>query len=235
MNQTFPPEVPNQSPRSTLADLLVGEGILTPEQLQQAIQARTRGKTLTPLGEACVQLGFFPRVTFTRFLARHQTHIPFGELLTNLRLISEEQLHQALAAQEKEKGKRLGTILVEQGMLTEAALANALSLQLQVPRITPEETLIDRNLLKDINPTFLLRHEALPAFRQGDTLTVIMADPLDCTTVRDLERAFNLKIQPAVAPAQEIRNAIAACFPPESSLAVPEGGAEYSPSRAHHS
>ena len=105
----------------------------------------------------------------------------------------------ARAPNQTARPAMLGQVLVEKGWITEANLINTLSLQLGVPKITPSADLIDRQLLKGTNLAFLRKNEILPAFRQGDELTVIMADPLNEDRVRELEKTFRCRIQPAIA------------------------------------
>ncbi|MBI4528661.1 MAG: hypothetical protein HY695_33105 [Deltaproteobacteria bacterium] len=111
-------------------------------------------------------------------LAKHRKSIPLGELLGNLGLVSPGQIEEVLAQQQISK-KRLGEILVEKGFLSDAVLVNTLSIQLEIPKIAPDPDLIDKSLLHGLSVPFLRKNEILPAFRHGDELTLIMADPLN--------------------------------------------------------
>ena len=57
-----------------------------------------------------------------------------GDALIQEGLINEEQLQQALALQKK-SGKRLGTVLVEMHLVTEQDIVQILSKQLKIPFI----------------------------------------------------------------------------------------------------
>ena len=59
-------------------------------------------------------------------------HIRLGELLVQQGLITEKQLVQAIRAQEKEHG-RIGEVLIKMGMLTEEELVVALATQMNIP------------------------------------------------------------------------------------------------------
>ena len=194
-----------------LGDLLLQEGFLTPEQLAQALAVQKTQPVPLPLGEVCVELTFVSRSDLKRLLRAHHKRIYLGELLANLGLVTDAQVQEALQVQKTER-KKLGQVLVEKGWITEANLINTLSLQLGVPKITPSADLIDRQLLKETNLAFLQKNEILPAFRQGDELTVIMADPLNEDRVRELEKTFHCKVLPAIATASDIQRAITACF-----------------------
>ena len=137
-----------------------------------------------------------------------------AELLVQQGLVTHQQVDEAVAALTHYKAgrKKLSQILVEKGFVTETALTDALSIHLGIPKIAPDPSLIDKRLLEGLNQAFLQTNEVLPAFKQGDVLTLIMADPLDEAAIRDLEKHFGCKIEPAIAPASEIQKAIAQCF-----------------------
>jgi type IV pilus assembly protein PilB len=205
-------ESPKANPRmAKLGELLIKEGLITSEQLEEAVAVQKKQQIYMPLGEICVDLKFITRDQLRKTLGTHQNRIALGDLLTNLGLVTPEQVREALKEQKVTR-KKIGQILVEKGYLTDNALISALNMQLGVPKISPHPSLIDKSLLKGVNETFLRKNEALPAFKQGRELTVLMADPLNQDAITDLEKFFGCKIQPAIASAEEIQNAITQCF-----------------------
>ena len=65
-----------------------------------------------------------------------------GQILVDAALITEDQLTQALAKQEKQKetkGKRLGRIVVEKEWAREEDICQALSRQLNIPYVKLNE------------------------------------------------------------------------------------------------
>jgi hypothetical protein len=132
-------------PWRPLGALLAEEGLLTDEELEHALaeQALTR----RPLGEILVDNGYLSGWTLTRMLAKqhgvdlHTTRElesspsrrqagwrPLGRLLVETRTLTETDLADALAEQER-SGRRLGEVLIARGMLSAQALARALALQ----------------------------------------------------------------------------------------------------------
>jgi len=198
-----------------IGDLMVQEKLITPDQLKEALVAQKKQTVYMPLGEVCVELKFINREQLKNILRVHKKRIPLGELLTNLGLVTSDQVQQCLDEQRTSK-KKLGQLLADKGFLHEKALISALNIQLGVPKMTPHMSLIHRSLFEGINEGFLRRNNAIPAFKRGNELTVIMADPLDETTIRDLEKFFKCEIQPAIAGAQEIQSAIGQCLSAES-------------------
>ncbi|HEX9445616.1 MAG TPA: ATPase, T2SS/T4P/T4SS family [Candidatus Binatia bacterium] len=203
------PREPRQQPK--LGELLVQESLVTREQLEEALAAQKKQQVYMPLGEVCIDLKFITRDQLRKIISAHKKRIPIGELLANLGLVTPQQVEESLQEQ-KAAGKKLGEVLIEKGFLTEKALISALNMQLGVPKITPHPSLIDKSLLKGVNENFLRKNQALPAFKQGKELTVLMADPLNEAAIRDLEKFFACTIQPAIASAEEIQNAITQCF-----------------------
>ena len=197
---------PKSTP-TTLGKLLVREGLLTQAQLEEVLRSQRQHNGYVPIGELCVRQKLISSADLQRVLKKYRKTIPLGELLTNMGLITPEQLQAALKEQETSDSK-LGRILVERNYLSEHALIEALSLQLGIPKILPNIDLIDKRLLEGLNPEFLYKHKFLPAFREGDTVTVIMANPLDHETLALLSRILKAKVTPAIAPAEEIRNTI---------------------------
>jgi len=197
---------PSQNP-PRIGDLLVQEGAITGPQLDQALSIQKAQKVYRPIGEILVAQKFITRNHLNKILNKHQKRIPLGELLVNQGVITQDQLKEALDQQGK-IGGRLGEILVKKGFINEAVLVDSLSLQLGILKMAPDFHLIDKKLLKGISEQFLTQNEIIPAFQEGDVLTVIMSDPSNQTLVRDLGRFFRCAIRPAIASSMDIRKAI---------------------------
>lgn len=199
------------SKKLKLGELLIREGYITEEQLKEVLSVQKKLNVYKPLGEVCVDLKFVSRADLGRVLRKHNNRIYLGDLMVNLGLITPEELRMALEEQ-KASGGRLGELLIKKGFLTETNLVNALSMQLGVPKILPDINLIDKSLLEGINAAFLKKNEALPAFRHGDSLTVILANPFSKDTIHELELFFRCKIEPAIASSKDILNGIDLCY-----------------------
>ena len=190
-----------------IGELLVQEGLLTEKQLQEAVSKQYKKTTYTPLGEVCVQMKFISKTQLQDVLRKYQKRLNLGTLLVQMGLISNEEVEQALEIQ-KDQGKKLGRILIDQGYITESNLVNTLSVQLGIPKIIPAPGLIDPLVLKGVSKAFLQKNECLPAFRDGDTITIIMSDPLSKETIRSMENVFKCKVEPAIASSEEILKGI---------------------------
>ncbi|MFI4860496.1 MAG: GspE/PulE family protein [Phycisphaerales bacterium JB063] len=130
-----------------------------------------------------------------------------GELLIDAGLLTDEQLAEALKIQ-KRAGAMLGSVLIEEGMVTGAALVNVLAEQLGIRGVTLRPGLIDTTLLKEIGQEEAMRLKAVPMFRVRETMTVAMAQPQSLPTIDRLRSLTGCKIRPVLALPQNIENFI---------------------------
>lgn len=87
--------------------------------------------------------------------------VRIGDILLNEGVVTNEQLEQALGLQ-KEKKKRLGEILVDEGFITDDIMANALCHQLNIDRADLTETRIPEDLLSIFDVEILKKYTAIP-------------------------------------------------------------------------
>jgi type IV pilus assembly protein PilB len=130
-----------------------------------------------------------------------------GDLLVAEGLITAEQLRQALADQ-KGKADKLGSILVRQNSITEEQLIGFLSRQYGIPSITLGNLDIDNETLRLVPAHIAKKYEVLPVKRIGSTLTLAMSDPTNVFALDDIAFMTNLQILPVVAPQAAIRRAL---------------------------
>ena len=108
-----------------------------------------------------------------------------GDLLVVEGLITDGQLRQALTEQ-KGKTDKLGTILVSLGFITEEQLIGFLSRQYGIPSITLGNLDIDAETLRLVPVHIAKKYEVLPVKRIGGTLTLAMADPTNVFALDDV-------------------------------------------------
>ncbi|WP_165312384.1 GspE/PulE family protein [Vibrio ziniensis] len=101
-----------------------------------------------------------------------------GDLLVEEGIVTDEQIGQALSAQ-KNTGRKLGDTLIELGFLTEQQMLNFLSQQLAIPLIDLSRATVDMDAAQLLSEVHARRLRALVIGRSGDTLRVAMSDPAD--------------------------------------------------------
>lgn len=129
-----------------------------------------------------------------------------GDMLMDEKIITQEQLEQALVIQQKQHQK-LGVILVDLGFTDEITIAKALKQQLNLDYIQLAGIFIDPLIVGLVNEQLLRKHMVIPfEYSKSDpnTLRVAMADPLDLTAIDDLTFITNYKIEPVIATPGDI-------------------------------
>ncbi|HEX7243796.1 MAG TPA: hypothetical protein VF263_26150 [Longimicrobiaceae bacterium] len=103
---------------------------------------------------------------------------PIGEILVGLGRISPEDVERALAYQ-RDRGGYFGDALVALEMATPAEVKWGLADQYDLPFVNLRPDSIDRSVAARVPPGWAREHLVLPVLRDGDTVTVVLADPRD--------------------------------------------------------
>ena len=122
--------------------------------------------------------------------------------------LTEEQLEQALAV-HREKGIKLGDALVQLKFLRTEDILKALSIQMGLPyenRIDTDN--IPNELVQHLPINYAKKNEVLPLRKDGNTITVAIADPTNFYVIDDIRTLFGTDIKPVIASSYEIVNAI---------------------------
>src|SRR5438105_4628110 len=132
-----------------------------------------------------------------------------GKLLVGAKLISEQQLREAVAIQKQKGGNHLSGTLVKMGIIEEDKLLSFLSQQYRIPAVNLNSyQFIDPSIIKLVPIELVKKHMVLPLKRVGSNLTVAMADPTNVFGLDDLKFRTNYSIQPVIASESEILEAI---------------------------
>ncbi|MEW6757698.1 MAG: hypothetical protein AB1347_05715, partial [Acidobacteriota bacterium] len=134
---------------------------------------------------------------------------PLGEALIRARVITSDQLLQALKRQRQEGGK-IGEILVAMGHLTQGTLDAFLSSQRSVMQISFRDTPPDPMLVSSVGAAECLRRLVVPVSREHlsgrDLLTLAMANPADGETVEFVQNATASQVLAVQASREEIES-----------------------------
>ncbi len=133
-----------------------------------------------------------------------------GDILIDGGAITPDQLSQGLAKQ-KETGHKLGVTLVETGITTEEAIANALSNQLGYEIINLNDIEIDETVKHIVDEKILMKYGVLPFEIPADNpniLKVAMSDPMDLAAIDDISIITNLTVEPYVSTPKAISMAL---------------------------
>jgi type II secretory ATPase GspE/PulE/Tfp pilus assembly ATPase PilB-like protein len=131
--------------------------------------------------------------------------IKIGQMLINKKLITSEQLEEALSEQTR-TGELLGAILIKKGFLNQEDFLKVLSEQFNVPFIKLKETTIDPLAIKKVPAKFAWYYKVMPVKFVDNKLLIASSDPL--RSLDDLRIFLGYDLKPALAEETEIMEAI---------------------------
>ena len=133
---------------------------------------------------------------------------PLGEFLVDEKIISREQLQNALARQQREPQKKLGEILETDGVVTSDEVYHALAMQLGLPFVRLRHFDIESDVLTYLSEDIARKYRVMPLFREQGHVAVAIANPANTETVSVLRFTTASEIEVAVATQQDIDWAI---------------------------
>jgi twitching motility protein PilT len=134
---------------------------------------------------------------------------PLGEVLVEERLISREQLSDALSRQ-RETGRPIGKILLEMGVVNEEALIEAVSRQLGMPYVDLVAFPPASNVATLVPKEVALRHLAVPVDLDEGALVVAMVEPTNQAALREIANLTGYPCKPALGVKRYILEVIEA-------------------------
>ncbi|MFN2544991.1 MAG: GspE/PulE family protein [Actinomycetota bacterium] len=130
-----------------------------------------------------------------------------GQILVEEGLITAEQLQFALKEQEQVP-KSIGRILIDHRMIREVDLVRALAMQVGLEFIDLTDTPPDPTVAALIPESVAKRYRAIPFGERDGKLLVAMSDPANVYALDDMRTITGRDIQPVVATAADIIQAI---------------------------
>ena len=131
-----------------------------------------------------------------------------GQLLVERGIVTEAQVKEALE-QAKIQGGALGQMLVQLGYATEDDVVHALAEQAGMDVIELEKMdNIPPDVLDRVSPSLAKIYRVVPVKFEDNTLTVAMADPLNVNALDDLRIMLSVDVVGAVSTESAVENAI---------------------------
>src|SRR4030095_3498215 len=177
-----------------LGGLFVGEKVVEPAQLEEALRIQQRGEVYAPLGHILVAQKIITRDQLLSVLERHRRSGKLGDILLKNGELDRTPLHAALT-EHRRAGQPLGEVVIRLGLISEERLRQALCRQLHIRFFNLDAIIIEPGLRKLVNEKFAMKHRLVPLARLGNLLIVAMDDPTQTQFVDDLQRTAGLKIE----------------------------------------
>lgn len=130
-----------------------------------------------------------------------------ADLLVEAQVITLEQLQQVRDAQKTAPGE-IGQLIIDLGFATEKQVMQARARQLNIPFVDLTTQKIDPNAVNAVPENIARRHKVMPLFKNGNRLTVAMADVNNIMALDDLRSVSRMQIAPALSTEVAILDAI---------------------------
>lgn len=140
-----------------------------------------------------------------------------GEILVDQGVITQTQLEDALERQ-KTTGKPIGQILIQNGWANDEQVNRALAIQGGIPTIDLSNYIIEPEVAHLISQEVARKYKLIPVFKSDNVLTVAMSEPTNVFIVDELRSQTNCVVEPNYAPSVEIMRAIDMYYGVELSI-----------------
>ncbi len=159
---------------------------------------------------------------------RRHFDMRLGEILIERKQLQPEDLERALELQ-KERGDKVGKILIDLGFIAQKDLLAALSSQLDLPVATLDQPPPLTPETERLAPRFLRQSKIFPLSVDDGVLSMAMADPLDFETLSAVRACTGLAVRPFLSSEVEIHDALEKYYEEAEKPAEPviEGGPDH--------
>jgi type II secretory ATPase GspE/PulE/Tfp pilus assembly ATPase PilB-like protein/FixJ family two-component response regulator/RNA polymerase subunit RPABC4/transcription elongation factor Spt4 len=144
-------------------------------------------------------------------------HSQLGKILAGEGLVDQALVDKALSIQAKSNSV-LPRILVNLGAIDEKALIAAVEKATQTNRVSPAEFNVSEALAALIPKEVCEKNLLIPLKKSGAKLIVAMADPTDYAKIDDLAFITGMPVQPVISGCREILDKIKAVYGEEADF-----------------
>jgi general secretion pathway protein E/type IV pilus assembly protein PilB len=130
-----------------------------------------------------------------------------GTILLDQGLLTREQLDEAVREEQSSKEK-LPQVLLRKGLVSEDDLCRVMSRQLSLPYVPLDESAVDPAALDKVPVKVIFDKRLIPITNGGDAVTVAVSDPFDMNTLDELRLLTGRSIRPVIARPSEIEKMI---------------------------
>ncbi|MFN0059061.1 MAG: type II secretion system ATPase GspE [Planctomycetota bacterium] len=132
---------------------------------------------------------------------------PIGQVLKEMKLVSEFDIQEALQIQKK-KGGAIGKIFLEKGLISDRNLNQALGKQSGMSVVDLDATTIPREVIDMVPVNIAETYRVVPVGMEGSTLILALADPQNVSVLDDLKFMLNCPVRGAVSDEESVEKAI---------------------------
>jgi len=135
-----------------------------------------------------------------------------GEILLSAKVITQDQLADALKEQRAVGGRMVGEILLNKGHVEEDDVAQTVACQLHLPIVQLCEETVDEQAARLVDDILCTSHKCIPVRMTNDKVFVAMANPRDEQAVEAIRKASGRQVVMIVATPSDVQAAIRKVF-----------------------
>jgi type II secretory ATPase GspE/PulE/Tfp pilus assembly ATPase PilB-like protein len=197
--------------KQPLGSLMVDKKLLSPEQLSEGLEHQAAAAN-APLGQILVEQ---QKVTSKQLEAaveqqreqlRRGRPLRIGEILVDAGLATDADVGAALAEQKKRRGKRLGEVLIEMGIVSEKDVARTLAEKFDLPFADLEETSVDSDAIHQIPLGLIEKYQVFPFRADNQSIHIAMSDPLAMEALDMLRFSLSKRIIEVMVPPSQLQS-----------------------------
>ena len=183
-----------------LVTILMQSGVVRERDVHYAERIREKLSSPQPLLNILKERGVVNDETVRDIIHKTKHSIRIGDLLVELGYLTADDLQAAFSIQQdREKGLKIGEILVKYNFIDGRQIDRILSIQLGYPLVQPTISMVDRELAGKVAFSTLAKHQILPLRNKEGSLLIAFNDPTDKEAIEVAKRLFGEKMTPAVA------------------------------------
>ncbi len=126
-----------------------------------------------------------------------------GYILLDAELVTSQQIDEALKLQEK-TGKRLGSIVISKGWVTDRDVLQLISGQLSVPYVRLQPAIYDPVVVELLDRNIARRLKVLPLFKVRGVLYLATPNPQAIPILDEVEEQLGCIVRPVLAGREDI-------------------------------
>lgn len=130
-----------------------------------------------------------------------------GDVLVREGVVTKEEIEESL--RRREKGEKIGEALIRFGYCTDSQIVDALSDSLGIKRVNLGLIFIDDAVLKLLDEYFVTRSKIMPINISGRRIVIATNDPLDFPTLENVRLKTGMNVETVLATKNDIDTAIA--------------------------
>lgn len=142
------------------------------------------------------------------------------EILVDNRQMTKEAAAQIFAIMQAGRtGKSEQELILEREFATEKEIAKAVAFKYDLPLVALEGRILDNELIRRVDISVLKKHRVVPvelSEHPVPTIKLAMFNPMNAGAIEDVELLSRATVEPVVATATEIMNAIDRCYGTET-------------------